>query len=220
MRGIAVALTALDIDAVAVATEGRATGASPTTLKAPLLGVSIDSRTLKPGELFVAVVGKHFDGHAFLGEAKARGASAAVVQKDVDGVIGLPVVRVADTTRALGDLARHRRREAEAPVVAITGSVGKTTTKDLTAALLASRGPVLRTEGNLNNQYGLPLTLLRLGPEHTAVVVEMGMSAPGELRTLTQIARPDVAVITNVGTAHLEFFGSADEIAKAKAEIL
>ena len=211
---------ALDAAQVAAATGGKAAATSPAALLAPLCGVSIDTRTLRPGELFVAIVGPRFDGHDFLKEAKARGAGAVLVHKDVDSALGLPLVRVADTTRALADLARSRRRESAAPMVAITGSAGKTTTKDLTATLLATRGPVLRTEGNLNNQYGLPLTLLRLAPEHVAAVLELGMSAPGELRTLTRIALPDLAVITNVGSAHLEFFGSVDEIAKAKAEIL
>lgn len=214
------AFTALDASLVAAATGGRVTGTSPAARLVPLAGVSIDSRTIRRGEVFFAIAGKHFDGHDFLADVKAKGAGAAVVHKDLGEVPGLPLVRVADTTRALGDLARHVRRQGEAPVVAITGSAGKTTTKDLTATLLATRGPVLRTEGNLNNQYGLPLTLLRLAPEHVAAVLEMGMSAKGELRTLSQIAEPDLAVITNVGSAHLEFFGSVDEVAKAKAEIL
>ncbi|HEY6549056.1 MAG TPA: UDP-N-acetylmuramoyl-tripeptide--D-alanyl-D-alanine ligase, partial [Vicinamibacteria bacterium] len=121
---------------------------------------------------------------------------------------------------ALSDLARQRRTLFDAPVVAVTGSAGKTTTKDLAAAILATRGPVLKTEGNLNNQYGLPLSLLRLAPEHRAAVLELGMSGFGELRALSGVAAPDLAVITNVGSAHLEAFGSADEVAKAKAEIL
>jgi UDP-N-acetylmuramoyl-tripeptide--D-alanyl-D-alanine ligase len=129
-------------------------------------------------------------------------------------------VRVADTTRGLSDLARHVRREAALPVVGVTGSVGKTTTKDMTAHLLATRGPVLKTEGNLNNRYGLPLTLLRLRPEHWAAVLEMGMSAPGEIRALSELAEPDVATITRVAPVHLEFFPSVDAIAEAKAEIL
>ncbi|MGE5127651.1 MAG: UDP-N-acetylmuramoyl-tripeptide--D-alanyl-D-alanine ligase, partial [Betaproteobacteria bacterium] len=122
--------------------------------------------------------------------------------------------------RALADLARQWRRRAAIPVVAVTGSVGKTTTKDMTAQLLATRGPVLKTEGNLNNRYGLPLTLLRLRPEHTAAVVELGMSAPGEIRALSALAEPDVATITKVAPVHLEFFPSVDAIAEAKAEIL
>jgi UDP-N-acetylmuramoyl-tripeptide--D-alanyl-D-alanine ligase len=185
-----------------------------------LAGVSIDSRTLGPGELFVAIAGPRFDGHDFLAEAAARGAAAALVHRAAAAPGTLTLVRVADTTRALGDLARHVRRRSSAPVVGLTGSVGKTTTKEMTAALLETRGPVLRTEGNLNNQYGLPLTLVRLRPEHTAAILEMGMSAPGEIRALARVAEPDVAVITRVAPVHLEFFASVDAIAEAKAEIL
>lgn len=183
-------------------------------------GISIDTRSLKPGELFVAVAGARFDGHDFLGSAAAKGAAAALVHREVLAPPGLDLVRVEDTTRALGDLARHVRMSGRLPLVAITGSAGKTTTKDMTAALLEARGRVLRTEANLNNRYGVPLTLFRLQPEHTAAVLEMGMSAAGELSQLTRIARPDVAVITNVAAVHLEFFDSVDAIARAKAEIL
>lgn len=220
MRGLIVAsMTALTLADVASATAGRilAAGGEPAR---PFPGFSIDSRTVRPGELFFAIKGPRFDGHEFVAEAAARGAAAAVVHREVAAPSSLGVVRVEETTRALGDLGRYVRLKAAIPVVAITGSSGKTTTKDMTAALLGTKGPVLRTEGNLNNQYGLPLTLLRLRPEHAAAVLELGMSAPGELRALSAIARPDVAVITNVGPVHLEFFASVDEIAKAKAEIL
>jgi UDP-N-acetylmuramoyl-tripeptide--D-alanyl-D-alanine ligase len=193
---------------------GRAAGETAFT------GVSIDSRTIPPGALFVAVRGPRFDGHDFLAQAASRGALAVLVERDATAPAGLPLVRVADTTRALADLARHVRRAAALPVVAVTGSVGKTTTKDMTAHLLATRGPVLKTEGNLNNQYGLPLTLLRLAPEHTAAVLELGMSAPGEIRALASLAEPDVATITRIAPVHLEFFPSVDAIARAKAEIL
>ena len=209
---------ALVLADVLAATGGAGVGTAAGEL--PLRGVSIDSRTISPGELFVAVAGPRFDGHDFLPEAAARGAAAAVVHRDAPAPPGLPLVRVPDTTRALGALASHVRRRADVAVVAVTGSVGKTTTKDMTAALLASRGRVLKTEGNLNNRYGLPLTLLRLGPEDTAAVLEMGMSAPGELRELSTLAEPDVAVITRVAPVHLEFFDSVDAIAEAKAEIL
>jgi UDP-N-acetylmuramoyl-tripeptide--D-alanyl-D-alanine ligase len=194
--------------------------ASPAPAALALASVSIDSRTVEPGALFVAVRGPRLDGHDFLAEAAARGAAAALVHRDAPAPAGLPLVRVADTTRSLADLARHVRRGAALPVVGVTGSVGKTTTKDMTAHLLATRGPVLKTEGNLNNQYGLPLTLLRLRPEHAAAVLEMGMSAPGEIRALSTLAEPDVAVITRVAPVHLEFFPSVDAIAAAKAEIL
>jgi UDP-N-acetylmuramoyl-tripeptide--D-alanyl-D-alanine ligase len=196
------------------------TGGNPDGNSAPpLSGVSIDSRTLSPGQVFFAIQGKHFDGHEFLHDAMARGAAAAVVHREAASPEGLPLIRVADTTRALADLARHLRRAASLPVVVITGSAGKTTTKEMTASLLAARGSVLKTEGNLNNQYGLPLTLLRLDDEHAFAVLELGMSAPGELRALSAIAEPDVAVITNVGPTHLEFFPSVDAIAAAKAEV-
>ena len=184
-----------------------------------LESVSIDSRTSEPGALFVAIHGPRLDGHDFASAAAERGARAVLMDRPAEAA-GLPIVRVADTTRALADLARHVRRRAKVPVVGITGSVGKTTTKDMTAQLLATRGPVLKTEGNLNNQYGLPLTLLRLRPEHTAAVIEMGMSAPGEIRALAMLAEPDVATITRVAPVHLEFFPSVDAIAEAKAEIL
>jgi len=183
-------------------------------------GVSIDSRTLRAGELFVAVAGPRFDGHDFVGEVARRGAAAAVIHHAVEAPAGFPLLRVDDTTAALADLARETRQRAALPVVAITGSTGKTTTKDMAAALLGARGPVLKTEGNLNNQYGLPLTLLRLEERHAAAVLELGMSAPGELRALSRIAQPDVAVITKVAPVHLEFFASVDAIADAKAEIL
>ena len=211
------AVGALRIEDVATASGGRL--AAPPARR-DLTGVSIDSRTVRPGEVFFAIAGPRFDGHDFLAEAAAAGAAAAIVHRDVPAPPGLGLVRVGDTTQALSDLARHVRATAEVPVVAITGSAGKTTTKEMTAALLATRGPVLKTEGNLNNQYGLPLSLLRLAPEHTAAVLELGMSAAGELRALTGLARPDVAVITMVAPVHLEFFDSVEAIAAAKAEIL
>ena len=209
--------TTLTLAELSAATGGRVlSGRGDRELR----GVSIDTRTLKQGELFVAVAGARFDGHDFLANAAARGAAAALVHKDVVAPPGLDLVRVEDSTRALGDLARHVRMSVGLPLVAITGSTGKTTTKEMTAHLLETRGPVLKTEANLNNRYGVPLTLFRLQAEHTAAVLEMGMSAAGELSGLTRIARPDVAVITNVAAVHLEFFESVDAIARAKAEIL
>jgi UDP-N-acetylmuramoyl-tripeptide--D-alanyl-D-alanine ligase len=208
----------LDWTSLVAGTGGQALG--PVAPGAPFSGVSIDSRTLSAGQAFFAIQGPRFDGHEFLHDVMARGAGAAVVHREAPSPEGLPLVRVSDTTRALADLARHARRAASLPVVAITGSAGKTTTKEMTAALLGAPDSVLKTEGNLNNQYGVPLTLLRLEPAHAFVVLELGMSAPGELRTLSAIAEPDVAVITNVGPAHLEFFASVDAIAAAKAEVL
>ena len=212
-----VAATSLPLARVLGATGGRS-AASASGLA--FSSVSIDSRTLEPGALFVAIRGERFDGHEFLAQARARGAAAALVERDVEAPAGLALVRVADSVQALAALARDVRRSLALPVVAVTGSVGKTTTKDMTAELLSGFGPVLKTEGNLNNQYGLPLTLLRLTSDHKAAVVELGMSAAGEIRTLTKVAEPDVATITRVAPAHLESFASVDAVAEAKAEIL
>jgi UDP-N-acetylmuramoyl-tripeptide--D-alanyl-D-alanine ligase len=214
---LATGATTLTFERVMTATGGRGSGRAPGR---PLSGVSIDSRTLAPGQLFFAIAGPRFDGHGFVAEAAAKGAAGAVVGREVAAPPDFPLIRVADTTRALQDLARDVRLSAGLPVVAITGSTGKTTTKDMTAALLGTRGPVLKTEGNLNNRYGLPLTLLKLAESHQAAVLELGMSAAGELRELAAIAAPDVAVITNVAAVHLEFFASLDAIAAAKAELL
>ncbi len=181
--------------------------------------VSIDSRTIAPGEAFFAIVGPRFDGHDFVADAVARGAAVVVASREIPEP-PVPLLRVGSTTRALQDLARHVRTSAGVPLIAITGSTGKTTAKEMTAALLRSRGPVLASAGNLNNEFGLPLTLLGLAHEHRVAVVELAMSAAGELRTLTEIARPDIAVITNVAAAHLANFQTERDIADAKAEIL
>ncbi len=188
-------------------------------------GFSIDTRTLTPGDLFFAIRGARFDGHQFVATALAHGACGAVVSE----TSAVPragaerptfLIAVADTTRALQALARHVRRRSGARVVAITGSAGKTTTKEITAALVAGRYRVFRNKGNLNNHIGLPLSLLELRSVPEIAVVELGMSAPGEIRTLVGIAEPDIRVWTNVGEAHLAFFPSVDAIADAKAEIL
>jgi UDP-N-acetylmuramoyl-tripeptide--D-alanyl-D-alanine ligase len=191
-------------------------------------GVSIDSRTVAPGELFFAIRGPRHDGHDFVRAALAGGAAAAVIEHDRLGRFGTDLqsrlLGVDDTRAALGCLARAVRRawgaEGKRRLAAITGSSGKTTTKGILAALLASRMPVLRSEGNLNNAYGLPLTLCRLDQEHQAAVVELGMSRRGELTELARIAEPEVGVVTNVAPAHLEFFASVDEIALAKRELI
>jgi UDP-N-acetylmuramoyl-tripeptide--D-alanyl-D-alanine ligase len=209
-------MSVLRLADVVAATGGQLLSGEPSR---PLSGVSIDTRTIGGGQLFVAIVGPRFDGHDFLGAAAASGAAAAMVSRDLPPSV-LDLVRVDDTTRGLAALAQHARRRTTAPVVAITGSTGKTTTKEMAAHLLATQGAVLKTQGNLNNQYGLPLMLLRLTDEHRFAVFELGMSAAGELRHLSAIAEPDIAVITNVAPVHLEFFSSVDAIAAAKAEIL
>lgn len=180
--------------------------------------VSIDSRKIEGGDLFVAIEGPRFDGHDFVDRAIAAGALGVVVHKELTTDPGVFQVRVEDTTRALQDLAHGVRARAAAPVIAITGSMGKTTTKDAAAAAIAPERTVLKTEGNLNNHYGVPLTLLRLGDEEV-VVLEMGMSAAGEIERLAEIARPDVGVLTNVSGVHLEFFESVEAIADAKGEL-
>ena len=196
---------------------------------ARLAGVSIDSRSLQRGELFVAIRGPRFDGHSFVPAALERGAAAAVVEARRAGEypqeIRGKLLVAADTLRALQELARAycdqwRKAKPRRRVAAVTGSAGKTTTKEILAALLAARFRVLKSEGNLNNEYGLPLTLFRLTDEHDAAVVELGMSHRGELARLAEIAQPDVGVVTNVAPVHLEFFSSVDEIALAKRELI
>lgn len=181
---------------------------------------AIDSRLCAPGSLFFAVPGRR-DGHDFVAAAAAAGAAGAVVARRIPDVPpGFGLVLVRDTVAALQALARDVLVRKPVKVVGITGSVGKTTTKEFTAALLAPRFRVLKSEGNFNNYLGLALSLLRLEPGHEAAVLEMGMSAPGEILALTRIAPPDVAVITNVSPVHLQFFAGLEEIARAKKEIL
>lgn len=201
-------------------------GISPV---ARLAGVSIDSRAVRPGELFIAIRGPRFDGHAYVVQALAAGALAAVVQRaafaDFSDEIRSRLFPVDDTLVALQQLARAVLREwrAASPsrrVAAITGSAGKTTVKEILAALLGSRVRVLKSEGNLNNEYGLPLTLLRLEDADDAVVVELGMSRRGELARLAALVEPKIGVVTCVAAVHLEFFSSVDEIALAKRELI
>ncbi len=196
---------------------------------AGVAGVSIDSRTVRVGELFIAIHGPRHDGHDFVAAALQAGAVAAVVEEKragefPEGVRGKLVV-VRGTVVALQTLARAVRRawavvSAGRKIAAVTGSAGKTTTKEILAALIAERCRVHRSEGNLNNEYGLPLTLLKLEESHQAAVVELGMSARGEITRLAQIAEPEIGVVTNVAPVHLEFFSSVDEIALAKRELI
>ncbi|MGB7584063.1 MAG: UDP-N-acetylmuramoyl-tripeptide--D-alanyl-D-alanine ligase [Terriglobales bacterium] len=190
--------------------------------KALALGYSIDSRTLRPGDLFFAVKGERTDGHDFVAQALEKGAVAAVVRRDqlsrYSAIIGL--LAVDDTLPALQTLGTAVRRLWAKPLVAVTGSTGKTTTKDAIAHVLSRRFRVLRSEGNFNNHFGLPLMLLRLEPEHDIAVVEMGMSHAGEIAALARIAQPEVGVVTNVAPVHLEFFNSIAEIARAKYELI
>jgi UDP-N-acetylmuramoyl-tripeptide--D-alanyl-D-alanine ligase len=188
---------------------------------------SIDTRSMARGELFVAIRGERFDGHDFVAAALAAGAAGAIVAAGGAVPPGAGqagpaplLIEVADTTRALQDAAREIRRRSGARVIAITGSAGKTTTKEITAEFLSAKYTVFRNRGNLNNHIGLPLSLLELRSRPDVAVVELGMNHAGEIRTLVGIAEPEVRVWTNVGDAHLGFFVSADAIADAKAEIL
>jgi len=181
--------------------------------------VGTDSRAIRPGQLFVALTGPRFDGHDFLAEVATKGAAAALVQRAMPEV-GLPQLQVADTRRALGLLGALNRQAYHGPLAAVTGSSGKTTVKEMLASILRSRGPVLATRGNLNNELGVPLTLLELAPEHTGAVIELGASRVGEIAYTVALTRPQVAIITNAGTAHVGEFGGPERIVEAKGEIL
>lgn len=183
----------------------------------PVDGVSIDSRTLTPGELFVALKGNNFDGHRYLRMAVERGASALVVEVE-DTDVDVPQVIVADTCVALGLIAAHNRQQFAGKVIAITGSSGKTTVKGMLHHILEQQGDVVSTKGNFNNHIGVPLSLLRLAKQDFAVI-ELGTSHPGEIAYLTQLVEPDVALVNNVMPAHIQGFGSLAAIAKEKGEI-
>jgi UDP-N-acetylmuramoyl-tripeptide--D-alanyl-D-alanine ligase len=178
--------------------------------------VSTDSRKLKSGDLYIALQGERFDGHDFVQQAQDAGAVAALVQADI--TISLPYIKVDNTRHALGRLAAARRQSFAGPLVAITGSNGKTTVKEMLAAILRKQGEVLMTQGNFNNDIGMPLTLLNLQQQDYAVI-EMGANHRGEIAYLTEIAKPDIALVNNAGPAHLEGFGSIQGVAEAKAEI-
>jgi UDP-N-acetylmuramoyl-tripeptide--D-alanyl-D-alanine ligase len=189
---------------------------------ASFTGVSTDTRSLRRGELFVALRGEHFDGHTFLDHAKSAGAAGALVDRGYTGKAPLPLIRVADTKRALGDLARHWRARFSPALVAITGSNGKTTVKEMLAAILRSHAgtdAVLATTGNLNNDIGVPLTLLRLRQAHRWCAIELGMNHKGEIAYLAGIARPTVALVNNAQREHLEFMRSVDEVAAENASV-
>lgn len=192
----------------------------PSSAGTHATGVSIDSRSIRAGEIFFALEGPRFDGHVFVEDAFAKGAACAVVRR-ASGVARSrgPLIAVGDAVEALQKLAAHYRNKLDCTVIGVTGSNGKTTTKDLMAHVLAGSCLVGGTRGNLNNYLGVPLTLLSLRPEHQAAVVEMGASKIGEISVLARIARPRIGVITNVGPTHLEEMGSVENVAKTKAEL-
>jgi UDP-N-acetylmuramoyl-tripeptide--D-alanyl-D-alanine ligase len=200
------------------ATHGALVGGD---LAVPVTGVSIDSRSLAVGDAFFAIKGHRLDGHAYLAEAAGRGSACLVVHELPDEVPpNVPLVLVQETTKALGRLAAWHRAKFTIPVVAVTGSNGKTTTKELMAAILATRWNTLKPAGSFNNQWGLPLTLLGLGPEHGALVVELGTNQPGEIAELAALAKPTVGAVTVVAPVHTEFLGSLEGVRDEKAGLV
>lgn len=180
--------------------------------------VSIDTRTLQAGDLYIAIKGENFDGNDFVDKADEAGAAAAILGREVD--TRLPHIVVSDTRKGLADLASAWRKKTGVSVVGITGSNGKTTVKEMTASILGINARVLHTKGNLNNDIGVPLTLLRLNSDHQYAVIEMGANHPGEIGYLGRCAKPDISILTNVGPAHIEGFGDIDGIAREKGQIV
>ncbi len=206
----------LTIDDILKATGGKLLCGSADTR---FSSITTDSRKAAEGGLFIPLVGDKFDGHEFINAAFEMGAAAVLTHKDTEHLVGRTIIKVNDTFTALADIARYYKAKYNLPTVAVTGSVGKTTTKDMLHAVLSTKYNTLKTEGNFNNEIGLPLTVFRLEKEHEAAVLEMGMSHFGEIEKLASIARPDVAVITNIGMSHIENLGSREGIFKAKMEV-
>ena len=190
---------------------------TPEQAEGMITGVQIDSRRVKPGDLFVAIKGEKSDGHDFIGMAASLGASAALVQRPVKAAI--PTILVPDTIKAYGDLAAARRERMGMTVIGITGSVGKTTTKEMTACMLERTYRTARTEGNHNNNIGLPMTILDMPDDTETAVLELGMNHAGEIDYLSALVEPDVVLMTNIGDSHIEHFGSREKILEAKSEI-
>jgi UDP-N-acetylmuramoyl-tripeptide--D-alanyl-D-alanine ligase len=206
------AMMAMQLSEVARVLDGRCSGAD-----VGFRGLSTDTRSLEPGSLFFALQGPNFDGHAYVDVAHEQGAAAAAVSRHCDSP--LPQVKVVDTRLALGQLAAHWRSRFDLPMIAITGSNGKTTVRAMTESILSRCGRTLSTQGNLNNEIGLPLTLARLDAADEFAVLEMGANHPGEIDYLAGIAQPSIAVVTNAGPAHLEGFGNLEGVARAKGEV-
>ena len=204
------------------ATGGRLLQGDPET---PFAGLSTDTRTIRRGEVFLALKGEHFDGHTFVPEAVKKGAAGAIVQNGgltqaiTETAMSVPLIAVSETLRTLGDIARYWRDKFSVPLIGITGSNGKTSTKELIAFFLEGRFCVLKSPGNYNNLVGVPLTLLDLERVHDVAIVEMGTNRPGEIRRLSEIARPTVGIITNIGQAHLEGMGTMDTLVREKGAL-
>lgn len=202
----------LNLSEIAIAVDGQLQGED-----CAISSVTTDTRKISPGDLFIALVGASFDGHQFIEQAQAAGAAAFIVDRPIDSV--QPYIVVADTQQALGALGAYVKAQVNPKTVAITGSNGKTTTKEMVAAILAGEGSVLATAGNFNNEIGVPLTLLRLTHEHQFAVIELGANHKGEIAYTCSLTQPDVALINNVMPAHIEGFGSIQGVAEAKSEI-
>ncbi|HQP10850.1 MAG TPA: UDP-N-acetylmuramoyl-tripeptide--D-alanyl-D-alanine ligase [Candidatus Omnitrophota bacterium] len=183
-------------------------------------GFSINTRTINRGEAFIAIKGPKFDGHDFIKEAVDKGAVAVIVSQKTAGFAGVPVIRVRDTTQALGQIAGWHRQRFDIPVIAITGSTGKTTTKEMVASVLARKYKVLKNVGTENNQYGVPLTLLKLNSSHEIAVLELGTNQPGDIRWLARITRPTVTIFTNIGESHLERLRSRAGVFREKSQMI
>lgn len=205
----------IEINDVIAAVGGELVAGDP---RAEITGISTDTRTIQPGDLFFALIGENGNGHKFVPMAVSKGAAAVVVSEEAS--TDAPVIKVADTLVALGDLAAWYRRSFSVRSVAITGSVGKTSTKEMIAAVLSANFNVLKNEGNFNNEIGVPLTIFKLQPEHEILVQELAMRLPGEIAELADMVRPDIGVVTNIGLSHIERLGSQDAIAAAKTELL
>ncbi len=208
------------LEEILTATGGRLLYTQEEGVK--ISGVSTDSRNVSPHEVFIALRGEKFDGHDYLTQAVAKGAAALVVEREIplEALRNVAVIIVPDTIKALGLLARYHRLRFKIPVIGVTGSNGKTTTKELISTILAEKMKVVKTEKNFNNEIGLPMTLLKIDPSTEAVVLEMGMRGRGQIAYLSSLAQPTIGVITNVGVTHLELLGTQKAIAETKAELI
>lgn len=215
-KGISLFMQIMTIDDILKATGGTLLSGSKNE---QIHDITTDSRKAVNGVLFVPLVGEKFDGHEFIKAAFDLGAAAAITEKETELLIDKTIVKVDDTLKALGAIAKYYKNKHDVRTVAVTGSVGKTTTKDMLHSVLAQKYNTLKTEGNFNNEIGVPLTIFGLEKEHEAAVIEMGMNHFGEIERLAEIGNPDVAVITNIGESHIENLGSREGIFKAKMEV-
>lgn len=207
----------LNTDEIIKATQGKLIGDG---VSQPISGISTDSRKIQSGDLFIPIIGENFDGHDYIACAFEKGAAASLTQKEIPDSAGKNLIMVENTLKALQKLSAYYRNKFTIPFVGITGSVGKTSTKEMVASALGVKYNVLKNEGNLNNEIGVPLTLFKLDSSHEAAVIEMGMSGFGEISVLTSIVKPKVGIITNIGISHIEKLGSRQNILRAKLELL